>query len=75
MNQWVKGIRPVPDSSCTEIERHFKGQVVCEDLLPGKTWVRVPDSDWPHPDGRPCIDPTKKESDTSPATPETAAGA
>lgn len=47
--------RPPPDR-CPAIERATEGRVTCEELRPDVCWQRVPDPDWPHPGGRPCID-------------------
>jgi len=49
------GDRPPPDR-CPAIERATAGRVPCEQLRPDVRWQRVPDPDWPHPEGRPCID-------------------
>lgn len=56
VNQWLRSVRPIPRESAAEIERITGGKVSCEDLLPNVAWVRVPDPDWPHPGGRPCVD-------------------
>jgi len=61
MNQWVKGIRPVSDSFCAEIERVVKGAVTVEEISPSTNWHRIKDKTWPHPLGRPLIDPAKTE--------------
>lgn len=53
---WARGGRPVPRDRCPAIERATGGKVVCEELRTDIAWVRVPDPDWPHPEGRPCID-------------------
>jgi DNA-binding transcriptional regulator YdaS (Cro superfamily) len=46
----------VPPDRCPAIEQATAGQVTCEALRPDVRWARVPDADWPHPLGRPCID-------------------
>ena len=46
----------VPPDRCPAIERATDGRMTCEALRPDVTWSRVPDPQWPHPDGRPCID-------------------
>lgn len=46
----------VPPDRCPAIERATNGAVTVEQLRPDVRWQRVPDPDWPHPDGRPCID-------------------
>lgn len=48
--------RGVAVSECPAIERATSGSVTVEQLRPDVRWVRVPDTAWPHPDGRPCID-------------------
>ncbi len=55
VNQWIKGERPVPPKSCTEIERVTKGRVTVDRLLEGP-WARIKDRRWPHPKGRPVLD-------------------
>lgn len=55
VNQWCKGERPVPVEQCPAIERATKGHVQCEELHEGP-WVRIPDPEWPHPQGRPLRD-------------------
>ncbi|MFG6413819.1 YdaS family helix-turn-helix protein [Roseateles sp. DC23W] len=51
---WRK--RGIPPERCPDIERGLAGKFVCEQICPDTRWVRVPDPDWPHPKGRPCID-------------------
>lgn len=46
----------VPAERCPDIERATDGQVLVDQLRPDVRWARVPDPDWPHPQGRPCID-------------------
>ncbi len=46
----------VPPDRCPHLERAAAGRVTCEQLRPDVHWQRVPDPDWPHPGGRPCID-------------------
>lgn len=46
----------VPAERCPAIERAVYPRTSCEQLRPDVRWVRVPDPDWPHPDGRPCVD-------------------
>ena len=48
--------RPTPMERCPDIERAMGGAVTCEELRPDVVWQRVTDLDWPHPQGRPCID-------------------
>ncbi len=58
VSQWVNDVRPVPARYCVAIERETSAQVTCEQLLPNERWLRVADPNWPHPDGRPCLDMT-----------------
>lgn len=46
----------IPAERCPAIERATDGRVPCEQLRPDVCWQRVADPDWPHPQGRPCID-------------------
>lgn len=58
----------VPADRCPQIERATDGRVTCEELRPDVRWARIPDPDWPHPDGRPAIDvaaPTEETSDAA----------
>ncbi len=52
----------VPPDRCPSIERATSGAVTVEQLRPDVRWVRVPDPNWPHPAGRPCIDVAAKEA-------------
>lgn len=54
--QCLTGRRPTPADRCPAIERATSGRVSCEELRPDVRWHRVPDADWPHPEGRPLID-------------------
>ncbi|WP_220486046.1 YdaS family helix-turn-helix protein [Aquariibacter albus] len=54
--QCLTGRRPTPVDRCPAIERATSGRVSCEELRPDVRWHRVPDADWPHPEGRPLID-------------------
>ena len=56
VNQWANGERPTPDDRCRQIEFATSGAVTVEELSPGVLWTRIPDPDWPHPDGRPLLD-------------------
>lgn len=59
VDHWRKS-GAVPAERCPAIERAVQGKVLCEELRPDLSWVRVPDPDWPwHPLGRPCIDVTR----------------
>lgn len=46
----------VPAEHCPAIERGTGGQVTVGELRADVNWLRVPDAEWPHPEGRPCID-------------------
>ncbi len=54
--QWSRGVRAVPQERCPAIERATEGNVTADELRPDIRWARVPDPNWPHPDGRPTID-------------------
>lgn len=49
----------IPKERCPDIERSTAGRFLVEALRPDIVWRRVPDPDWPHPAGRPCIDVAK----------------
>lgn len=61
----------VPQDRCPDIERATQGRVPVEQQRPDVRWVRVPDPNWPHPQGRPCIDvaapaaPAEEERDAA----------
>lgn len=46
----------VPADRRAHLERHFYPAVTVEAMGDDVHWQRVPDPDWPHPAGRPCID-------------------
>lgn len=46
----------IPPDRCPDIERSTEGRATCEQMRPDVRWQRVADPDWPHPQGRPCID-------------------
>lgn len=48
--------KTLPAERCPAVERALYPQVTCDKLRPDVSWVRVPDPEWPHPNGRPCID-------------------
>ena len=54
--QCLTGRRSTPQDRCPAIERATAAAITVEDLRPDVRWLRVPDADWPHPQGRPCID-------------------
>lgn len=54
--QCLTGRRQPPPDRCPDIERATAGRLTCEQLRPDVRWQRVPDPDWPHLAGRPCID-------------------
>jgi DNA-binding transcriptional regulator YdaS (Cro superfamily) len=61
VNQWMKEQRPIPQEQAPDIERLCGGAVLAEQLCPKPRgrWTRIPDESWPHPDGRPVIDPAR----------------
>ena len=66
MSRWASGMRPIPPERCPAIERATNGAVAVEVMRPDMRWQRVPDPDWPHPAGRPCIDVAGKAPKTQP---------
>lgn len=46
----------IPKERCPDIERLTAARFTVEQMRPDVTWQRVPDPEWPHPGGRPCID-------------------
>lgn len=65
--QCLTGRRTTPADRCHAIEHATGGQVTCEELRPDVVWLRVPDGDWPHPQGRPCIDVARQVATTDQA--------
>lgn len=57
----------IPADRCPALERATGGRASCEELRPDVRWARVPDADWPHPTGRPCIDVAAPELATQKA--------
>lgn len=57
--QCLTGRRTAPIERCPGIERALQGAATVEQLRPDVRWVRVPDPDWPHPQGRPLADVTQ----------------
>ena len=53
---WIGRSGLAPVEHCAGIERATKGVVTVEQLRPDALWQRIPDPDWPHPDGRPLLD-------------------
>lgn len=58
IRQWQHGYsdRKPSFENCVAIERATSGVVTVEELRPDGAWMRVPDADWPHPEGRPLLD-------------------
>ena len=54
--QWSSGAKAIPSDRCPALERASEGKVTCEEMRPDVVWHRVPDAEWPHPQGRPLID-------------------
>lgn len=52
--------RGIPPERCPAIERATQGAMHVETLRPDVAWSRIPDADWPHPDGRPVIDVARR---------------
>lgn len=52
---WLKN--GLPADHCPHAERISGGEISVEMLAPDVRWTRVPDRKWPHPKGRPTIDP------------------
>lgn len=52
----VHGWKAIPFTHCPSIEHATNGIHSCENLRPDLHWVRVPDSAWPHKEGRPLLD-------------------
>lgn len=50
------GVRPCSSDLAVQIERHSQGRVPVEESPCNSKWVRVPDPDWPHPQGKPLED-------------------
>lgn len=54
--QCLTGRRTTPAEHRPSLERVLYPRVKVEDFGDDVRWQRVPDPDWPHPGGRPCID-------------------
>jgi len=54
----VCGWKKIPERRCVMIERANGGSVTVEQMRTDVGWVRISDPSWPHPAGRPCIDPS-----------------
>ena len=39
LNQWIKGIRPIPIERCIQIEKATNRLVTCEELYPALDWA------------------------------------
>lgn len=57
----------IPADRCPDLERAIDGRFTCEQMRPDIRWQRVPDAEWPHPEGRPCIDVAKPVAATAEA--------
>jgi len=62
VNQWTSGKRSVPSERCPSVELATDGVVTCEEMRPDIPWTRIPDATWPHPKGRPLIDPAARRN-------------
>lgn len=60
------GLRPLTPAICAAIERVTAAKHCVETLLPDERWMRVPDKKYPHPNGRPVVDPIGKLAKWSP---------
>lgn len=60
----------VPPEHAASIERLEQGAVGVEQLTRGVRWLRVPNPEWPHPQGEPVIAVAAQPG--APATPEPA---
>lgn len=47
----------IPALRCPFLELHSNGSVRVEEMRSDAPWARVPDPNWPHPKGRPVLDP------------------
>jgi len=66
---WTSLERPLPveKAPALELATANAGECVPVDrICPDAKWQRVKDKDWPHPDGRPCLDIVRT---LAPATP------
>ena len=52
--------RAVPQDRCAQIEHATSGAVTVEELRPDVHWHRIPDTSWPHPEGRPLVDVSRQ---------------
>lgn len=52
----VHGWKAIPAHHCPALELATDGKFVVEAMTPSAPWTRVPDKNWPHPDGRPVLD-------------------
>ena len=67
VNQWIGGVRPVPEDRCLSIENLTGAKVVVERIRADVQWVRIVDKSWPHPKGRPLVDHAVKSMPTKAA--------
>lgn len=52
----VHGWKTIPHNHCPAIEKATAGEFSCDKLRPDLVWQRIPDSSWPHAEGRPLLD-------------------
>lgn len=63
----VHGWKRIPEWHCPAIEKAKRTEGVdisVEDMRPDIVWARVKDKTWPHPKGRPAIDPSATQART-----------
>lgn len=74
VTEWRR--RGIPADRCPALERASEGKVTCEEMRPDVVWHRVPDAEWPHPQGRPLIDVAARQvAASTPTTIDPSAGA
>lgn len=56
VSNWRARGTPPEEVHCVAIEHCTDGAVTVEELRPNARWRRIPDPDWPHPEGRPLLD-------------------
>lgn len=65
----VHGWKKIPEHHCPAIEKARGGDITVELMRPDISWSRVPDPEWPHPEGRPVIDVAKPSASAAADTP------